>query len=451
MGAFAGLLQRAGYSVRGSDEAAYPPMSEKLREWGIEVATPYAPQNLEPVPDLVIVGNAIRSTNPEAQAAVERGLTRTSFPAGLSDLFLRDRHAVVVSGTHGKTTTSALIAHLLLEAGRDPSFLVGGIPLGVGESFRLGGGPHFVVEGDEYDTAYFDKQPKFVHYRPRTAVITSLEYDHADIYENVEAIERAFDALVGLVPPDGRIIACATAPRVMARVKASRAPVLTYGVDQGDRTAGSLEVGPFGARFETAYAGRLEPFSLPSAGTHNVENALAALAVAEAAHVPAEAARSALTSFQGVARRQTVRGVEGGVRVIDDFAHHPTAVDRTLRGLAAQYPEGRLFAVFEPRTATSARRVFADAYARAFDAAHDVTIAPVGRPELGEDERLDTDALARAIAARGVAARAGESIDAIVADLSARCRPGDTVVFMSNGGFGGIHDKMLDALRAAGS
>jgi UDP-N-acetylmuramate: L-alanyl-gamma-D-glutamyl-meso-diaminopimelate ligase len=227
--------------------------------------------------------------------------------------------------------------------------------------------------------------------------------------------------------------------------------VVTYGLRDADRTTDALELGPFGARFVTTYAGRPEPFTLASAGAHNVENALAALVVAESAGVSAAAARDALASFAGVARRQTVRGIEAGVRVIDDFAHHPTAVARTLRGLAAQYPEGRLFAVFEPRTATSARRIFRDAYAEAFDVADDVTIAPIGRPDLPEHERLDTKDLARAIAARGPVARAASSLDAIVDDLAGRAGPGDTIAFMSNGGFGDIHEKTLAALKARGS
>lgn len=449
MGAFAGLLKRAGYDVRGSDQAVYPPMSTKLAEWGVEVRSPYAAENLDPPPDRVVVGNAVRRTNPEARAMLERALPHTSFPAALAEIFLDGRHSIVIGGTHGKTTTSALVAHILCTSGLDPSFLVGGVPANAKESFRLGAGPHFVVEGDEYDTAFFDKQPKFMHYRPRTLVLTSLEYDHADIYPDVESIERAFDGVVRLVPCGGRIIACASAPRVMARLGSAQARVETYGLGVGDHSAEDVELGAFGARFTVRYEGQRRRFTLDGSGTYNVENALAALAVAEACGVPWEAAHAALRSFRGVARRQTVRGVAGGVRIIDDFAHHPTAVRRTLEGLRARYSEGRLFAVFEPRTATSSRRMFREAYIQAFDAADRVIIAPVGRLELAPDERLDTLDLAREIARRGVPAQAFTDLDAIVDHLLASVAPEDTVVFMSNGGFGDIHEKTLTALTTA--
>ncbi|HJL43232.1 MAG TPA: Mur ligase family protein [Myxococcales bacterium LLY-WYZ-16_1] len=449
MGSFAGLLQAAGFDVRGSDQAAYPPMSEKLEAWGIEVRTPYAASNLEPRPDLVVVGNAIRREHPEAEAARAAGLETTSFPAALSEWFLAGRHPVVVAGTHGKTTTTSAIAHLLVEAGLDPGFLIGGVPQNFGEGFRAGGpeAPDrpFVVEGDEYDTAYFDKGPKFLHYRPRTLVLTSLEFDHADIYRSLDEIRDRFRQLVALVPPDGCIFAQAHADLPL---EAARAPVVRYGIDAGDRRATDVELGAFGARFRFDPSGERRAFEWTQAGRFNVDNALAACLVAERFGVPQARIARALKTFAGVDRRQTLRAVVDGVRLIDDFAHHPTAVSVTLEGLRQRYPEGQLIAVFEPRTATSARNVFQTEYARAFDAADHVVVAGVGRPELPEAERLDVQRLAAELGERGTEAVAIPEIGGIVAHLVHRAAPGDTVAFMSNGGFGGVIPKTEAALRA---
>lgn len=452
MGSFAGLLKAAGYQVRGSDENVYPPMSDKLASWGIPVLSGYRPENLEPAPDLVIVGNVIRRTNPEAQAVLERGLPYTSFPKALGELFLERHHAVVVAGTHGKTTTSSLIAWLLTAAGRDPGMLVGGVPQNFGEGFRLGQGELFVVEGDEYDTAFFDKVPKFLHYRPQTAIITSLEFDHADIYPNVEAIEREFDKLVALVPPTGRIIACASQPRVPPRLAHAAAHVETYTAQADTAAHWHVRDVAFDARGSSfsLFNGRIRlgRFELPLSGMHNVENAVAALAFALGAGLSVAEVREGLESFRGVERRQTLRAEVGGIRIIDDFAHHPTAVQETVRALRGRYPDGKLWAIFEPRSATSSRKYFQDAYERAFDEADQVIIAGVGRKELPEGERLDTHALAQAVAARGKSARSIAAIEEIVGLLAAEAQPGDTLLFMSNGGFGGIHGKMEAALGA---
>lgn len=452
MGSFAGLLKAAGHRVRGSDENVYPPMSDKLAAWGIPVASGYRPENLDPAPDLVVVGNVIKRNNPEAMAVVERGLTATSFPAALGELFLEHKHSVVVAGTHGKTTTTSMIAWLLTAAGRDPGLLVGGVPQNFGEGFRLGNGEYFVVEGDEYDTAYFDKQPKFLHYRPRTAVLTSLEFDHADIYPNVEAIEAQFDKLVALVPPGGKIVACASAPRVMDRLHLSRAPIETYTAQPelaATWHARDLELGERGASFALFHERiRVGRFELPLWGRHNVENAIAAISVALSAGLSVAEVREGLLEFRGVERRQTVRAEIDGVRVVDDFAHHPTAVKETIAALRARFPTGRLYGIFEPRTATSSRKYFQDLYASAFDEADQVIIASVGRKELAATEKLDTEVLAQAIAARGRPARHVADVDAIVALLVAEARPGDTLLLMSNGGFGGIYAKLERALAA---
>lgn len=455
MGSFAGLLQAAGHRVRGSDQNVYPPMSDKLQDWGIPVAKGYRAENLEPRPDLVVVGNVIRRDNPEATAARESGVEQASFPEALGRLFLEQRRSLVVAGTHGKTTTTSLLAWILTHAGKDPSLLVGGVPANFGEGFRLGQGPCFVVEGDEYDTAYFDKRPKFLLYQPKVAIISSIEFDHADIYPDVEAIESRFDELAALVPEPsegGRILACASYPRVLARRAAARPNVdwQTYTAQEGidaDWRAIDVQTSSEGTHFVLSRGGeRLGELFLPMSGLHNVENAVAAVAVALQEGVSIDQIGPALASFEGIARRQTVFAEIGGISLIDDFAHHPTAVEQTLQGLAARYAGRRIVAVFEPRTATSSRAHFQIGYARAFDAAHEVVIAPVGRQELPESERLDVQTLAHDIGSGGPAARALPSIDAIVEHLNATLREGDVVVFMSNGGFGGIHGKMKQAL-----
>jgi UDP-N-acetylmuramate: L-alanyl-gamma-D-glutamyl-meso-diaminopimelate ligase len=444
MGSFAGLLQAAGHQVRGSDQAAYPPMSDKLAACGIEVRSPYRPENLDPAPDLVIIGNAIRRSNPEAEAVLQRGLAHSSFPAALSEMFLQRRHSVVVAGTHGKTTTTSMIAHLLVHGGLDPSFLVGGVPHNFGEGFRWGGGPHFVIEGDEYDTAFFDKGPKFLHYRPRTLVLTSLEYDHADIYPDLASIVARFDQLVALVPEDGLILAAdAAADLPLSR---ARAPVVRYGRTEGSDVGARATELEFGVS-RTAFAVEGQRFEMEMAGAFNVDNAVAALRVGRACGLSLPVLADGLASFAGVARRQTVRADVDGIRIVDDFAHHPTAVRLTLEGLRPRV-DGRLFAIFEPRTATSARRVFQDAFATSFDAADEVVVAGVGRPELDEAERLDVRRLARDIVERGTPARSIEAVDDIVAYLTRSARAGDALVFMSNGGFGGVWSRMEAALKA---
>jgi UDP-N-acetylmuramate: L-alanyl-gamma-D-glutamyl-meso-diaminopimelate ligase len=451
MGSFAGLLKAAGHQVRGSDDNVYPPMSDKLAAWGIEVKKGYKPENLDPAPDLVVIGNVIKKTNPEAQAVVERNLPYTSFPKALGEMFLERAHSVVIAGTHGKTTTTSLVAWLLTSAGRDPGMLVGGVPLNFDEGFRFGRGAHFVVEGDEYDTAYFDKVPKFLHYKPKTLIVTSLEYDHADIYPNVEAIEREFEKVIALVPPDGLVLGCVSQLRVPPRLSAANCAVETYTARPNQKAtwhAEDVELGPEGAKFDL-FRERIKvgSFRFPMSGLYNVENAVAAIAFATSAGLSVAEIREGLESFKGVARRQTVRAEVGGVRVIDDFAHHPTAVKETLEGLRSRFPKGRIFAIFEPRSATSSRAYFQKEYAEAFDAADEVIIAGVGRPEIPAHERLDIQRLASDITARGHRARSIAEVDEIVRVLASEAKEGDSLVFMSNGGFGGIYGKIEAALR----
>jgi UDP-N-acetylmuramate: L-alanyl-gamma-D-glutamyl-meso-diaminopimelate ligase len=449
MGAFAGLLKAAGYDVRGSDEGVYPPMSDKLAQWDIEVRTPYAPANLDPAADLVIVGNVIRRVNVEATAMRERELEHASFPETLGRLFLDQRHPVVVAGTHGKTTTSTLLAHTLFHAGRDPGFLIGGIPLGFEESFRVGAdGAPFVVEGDEYDTAYFDKGPKFLHYRPRALLATSLEYDHADIYDDVEQIKARFTQLFALVPADGHLVVNAGEPHLVEALQRAevRGRVETYGVD-GHWQAKDASEDERGVSFDV-FAGdesRGRVF-VPLSGDHGVLNALGAYAICDGLGLSHDELTAAFAAFDGVKRRMETVGEADSVTVIDDFAHHPTAVATTLAGARRRFGERPLWALFEPRSATSCRRIFQDDYARAFAPADRALFAPPGRT-LDPAEALDVPQLAVDVSERGTPADACASIDEMVERVRDEAPAGAVIVCMSNGAFGGIHARLLDVLE----
>jgi UDP-N-acetylmuramate: L-alanyl-gamma-D-glutamyl-meso-diaminopimelate ligase len=451
MGSFAGMLKAAGYQVTGSDENVYPPMSTQLDRWGIPVMTPYGAGNLDQAwPDLVVVGNVVRAVNPEAVALRERGLPHVSFPQALGDLFIAPRHGCVVVGTHGKTTTTAMLGSLLFHAGRDPSFLVGGVTRDFDSNYRLGAGPHFVVEGDEYDTAYFDKGPKFLHYHPRTAIFTSCELDHADIYRDEKHYQSSFERFVELLPPGGFLAACAAWEPVVRLSRRARCPVESYAVrGQADWQARGLRQGPDGARFQLCRRGAvLDEVHLPVGGEHNVENALGVAAAATALGLsPAEIA-GGLQAFRGVKRRQELRGSAGGVAVIDDFAHHPTATARTLEAVAARYPGARVLACFEPRSNTSRRSLHQRAYLQGFPGAAAVyLLRPAPTDRVPEGERLDVERLAAELSAAGTPARACATVEEMVAAVAAEARPGDVVLAMSNGAFGGIWDKLLLALE----
>lgn len=452
MGAFAYLLQQAGYEVTGSDQNLYPPMSEMLERWGIPALSPYDPANLDRArPDLVVVGNVIRRDNPEATAVRERGIPQVSFPQALGDLFLESRHAIVIAGTHGKTTTSSMVAHLLDAAGRDPSFLVGGVLGNFGTSARLGQGEDFVVEGDEYDTAYFDKGPKFLHYRPRTLIFTSCEFDHADIYRDTAHYESAFERLMEILPADGLVLACATTEAPPRIARQARCRVETYSAAPGvdaDWTAEILSTDEAGTRFRIRRQGEaLLEASLPMGGRHNVENALSAFAACLSRGADPRKLADGLAGFRGVRRRQEVRGEVRGIRVIDDFAHHPTAVVETIAAVRATHPGRRLVAAFEPRSNTSRRSIHQEAYASSFDRADRVLIqSPLPHDRVPESERLDAEALCARIRERGIFATAHESADGVLEALVEECRPGDVVLVMSNGSFGGLVDRLLRSL-----
>jgi UDP-N-acetylmuramate: L-alanyl-gamma-D-glutamyl-meso-diaminopimelate ligase len=454
MGSLAGLLAQRGHTVTGSDENVYPPMSTALERWGIPVAIGFRPENvLAKRPDLAVIGNAVRRENPEARAVIESGIPYRSFPDALYEHAIRGKHSVVIAGTHGKTTTTSIVATLLLEAGRDPSLLVGGLAENFGGSFRDGAGPEFVVEGDEYDTAFFDKTPKFLHYHPDTLVITSIEFDHADIYRDLAHVQGEFTKLVRGMPAAGTLIA-ATGSRSLDEV-AGAAPcrVLRYGIEDGSEVeARALEPRPEGTRFTLRVAGAGEAEALlPAWGAYNVANALAAAGVCAARGIALDRIVAGLARFRGVKRRQEVRGEAGGVTVVDDFGHHPTAVRETLAALRGRFPGRPLVAVFEPRSNTSRRAVFQREYAEAFDAAARVVVqivpdAPIYSAFGGEPERLSAEQLARDVTARGIPGVALPDVDAIVDHLARSCAPGDVVVTLSNGGFGGIWGKLLERL-----
>jgi UDP-N-acetylmuramate: L-alanyl-gamma-D-glutamyl-meso-diaminopimelate ligase len=453
MGAFAGMLKAAGYDVTGSDENVYPPMSDMLREWGIEVYTPYAPGNLDRArPDLVIIGNVIRRVNPEATAVRERRIPQMSFPAAFGALVAHDKHSIVIAGTHGKTTTSALMGHVLVEAGCDPTFLVGGVTLNYGGNYRLGKGAYVVVEGDEYDTAYWDKGPKFLHYRARTALLTSIEFDHADIYRDMPHYESAFERLGGVLPEGGWLGVAASYPRAVEIARATtRADVATYAWDRpADYRGHDARFSEEGARFTIdGPAGRSATLMLPMSGFHNLENATGVYAAARSLGLAPEVIARGFATFRGVKRRQEPRGEVHGVLVIDDFAHHPTAVRETILALRQRYPTRRLWAVFEPRSNTSRRNIHQAEYSAAFDEANVVTIRlPEPHDKVPVDQQLDVPAIVRAIEERGITASAHADVGEMVRLVRDGARAGDVILVMSNGAFGGFIPSLLEGLGA---
>ena len=458
MGSLAGLLRDAGHRVTGSDTGFYPPMGDALKRWGVETRHGYDPKHLEPAPDLVIVGNVCRPNNVEARAAVDNGLKYASMPAALEELFLTPCRSFVVAGTHGKTTTSTLLTFLLDRAGAEPGFLIGGIPMDFDESFRIGKpGRPFVIEGDEYDSAFFEKRAKFLRYRPEVVVINAIEHDHIDIYPDMASYRAAFEALVDLIPATGKLIAYAGDAEVRRVAARAKCPVSYFALDGDDcgdispqwlacRVAPNGEQQPFDLFVGGSSCGR---FMSPLSGDHNLRNALAAIAMAaEGAGVAVRALSTLLPAFRGVRRRQQLIGIAAGVRVYDDFAHHPTAVDETLRGIRSRHPDGKLIAIFEPRSATASRRLHQQDYIRAFRPADLTLLAPVGRSEIPESERLSVSELATAIEAHGSTARAPSSTQAIVDEVLKTARSGDTIVAMSNGAFDQIHERLLGALGA---
>jgi UDP-N-acetylmuramate: L-alanyl-gamma-D-glutamyl-meso-diaminopimelate ligase len=450
MASLAGMLRQRGFEVRGSDTAVYPPMSDFLAALGIAVAQPYAAQNLDPPPDLVVVGNAISRGNPELERVLNERIPFTSMAQILYDEFLGGHEVIAVAGTHGKTTTTSMLSWIFETAARRPSFLIGGIAENFGASFKLDGGRQFIIEGDEYDTAFFDKGPKFLHYFPDAVTLTSVEFDHADIYKDLESVKTAFKRLVNLVPQRGRIVAWDGSPNVDECVARAFCPVERYGFGgnslwriadvsyDADRTRWSvLRDGQTWAELE---------FSLT--GEYNVLNATAAAVMAAGFGIEAAQIAEALRTFKSVKRRLEVKAEIGGITIIDDFAHHPTAIAETLKALRTRYPGRRLWAVLEPRSNTLRRNVFQDALAQSLCLADEVIIAGIFKSEaIPAQERLDIAEVVLAIGRRGGSARQLSDADSIVTVITPELRTGDVVAILSNGGFGGIYEKLPRSLK----
>jgi len=450
MATLAAMLQRRGHRVTGSDAGVYPPMSDFLHAEGIDVHHSYDPSHVAPTADLVVVGNAISRGNHELEAVLERRQRYCSLPERIRDEFLWDRHPIVVAGTHGKTTTTSMVAWVLTHAGCDPSLLVGGIAANFAGSYRLGGGRDFVIEGDEYDSAFFDKSAKFLKYLPETVVVNNVEFDHADIYPDVTAIMTAFTRLLRLVPSNGRVFIGIDDPGAASLVSSALGAVQTFGLSaQADWQARDLQPVPQGTAFTVAHHGApLGRAVVPMTGEHNVRNALAAIAVGASRGVPFASIVDGLATFAGVKRRMELRGTASGVAVYDDFAHHPTAIAETLRGVRRAHPDARIWAIFEPRSASSCLRLFQTAFAGAFGDADEIVLASVFRASLPEDQRLSVPELVRDLSLRGLKARHIDGTAAIVETVAREARPGDLVVAMSNGGFDQIHARLLETLRA---
>jgi UDP-N-acetylmuramate: L-alanyl-gamma-D-glutamyl-meso-diaminopimelate ligase len=470
MGALAGLLKELGHDVTGSDVAFDPPMGPALREWGVRLMTGFSPGNLEPKPDLVVVGNVCRPDNPEARAAIDGGLPYTHIAGALERFALSRTSPLVVAGTHGKTTTTALASWLLDKTGFEPGFLVGGLPKGFPRSFRAatttrrlageghpGRKPPFVIEGDEYDTAFFEKTAKFLHYAPEVAIITSIEHDHVDIYPTLASYLDAFERFVRLVPEHGLIVANGADARVVRVVEQhARAEVAWFAL-AGEETHGvpphwlaAPSASDAGGQSFDLFAGGVAcgRLALPLPGRHNLKNALAALAAAAQGYGARLADLGpALGSFAGVRRRQDLIGSPRGVLVYDDFAHHPTAVRETLAALRTRHPDARLVVAFEARSATACRRMHQDEYATSFDLADEILLPPLGRTNLPPAEALDLAELVRALGTRGKHAVALPSADAVVPHVAGSAKSGDVVALLSNGAFGGVHQKLLAALE----
>jgi UDP-N-acetylmuramate: L-alanyl-gamma-D-glutamyl-meso-diaminopimelate ligase len=451
MASLAGMLKQRGFHVTGSDAAAYPPMSDFLRELGIPIAQPFDPKNLEPRPDLVVVGNAMSRGNVELEYLLDQRIPFCSLPQLLHDEFLRGKEVLVVAGTHGKTTTTSMLAWIFDSAGLQPSFLIGGIAENFGSSFRLGQGKHFILEGDEYDTAFFDKGPKFLHYFPDAIILTSVEFDHADIYKDLDAVETAFKRLVNLIPRRGRIIAFDSGDSVERCIGKAFCPVERYGA----RTANgykisNLQFQPERTTWLVSHQGKVwAELECPLAGEYNAWNATAAAALAFSCGVSIPDIRKALQTFKSVKRRLEVKAQVNGITIIDDFAHHPTAIAGTLKALRARYAGSRLWAILEPRSNTLRRRVLQSDLARSLAVADEIIVAGVFRSEaIPENERLELPALAAEIEQNGHRVRLLADADAIVQNVAPEMRSGDVVAILSNGGFGGIYEKLPARLQA---
>ena len=450
MASLAGMLRQRGFKVTGSDAASYPPMSDFLASLEIPVYQPFSPMNLQTRPDLVVVGNAISRGNVELEHILDEHFPFCSLPQILHDEFLRGKEVIVVAGTHGKTTTTSMLSWIFHTSGQQPSFLIGGIAENFGSSFALGQGKHFILEGDEYDTAFFDKGPKFLHYFPDSVILTSVEFDHADIYKDLDAVETSFKRLVNLVPRRGRIIAHDTGESVERCVNRAFCSVERYGVSPtATWRVANLRLEPNRTTWNVLRDGQpWAEFQFQLGGEYNVWNATAAAAMAASYGISKEEISAALKTFKSVKRRLEVKAQVNGITIIDDFAHHPTAIGGTMAALRSRYPGARLWAILEPRSNTLRRNVFQNELAKSLALADEVIIAAIFKSDaIPEAERLDLDAVAAQIHSSGRRAQVIADADSIVASAAPQMRAGDVVAILSNGGFGGIYEKLPQRLR----
>lgn len=444
MASAAAAMQERGCQVTGSDQNVYPPMSTFLAARQIEVLNGYAEPNLSHKPDLVVIGNAISRGNPEAEYVLDHKLRYCSLPELLREFFIRGKRSLVVTGTHGKTTVASLLAWVFEHAGLNPGYLIGGIPNNLGQGARFTDSEWFIIEGDEYDTAFFDKRSKFIHYLPEVAILNNLEFDHADIFPDLEAIQKSFRHFIRLVPRNGLLLANGDDPNLAPLLEETHCPVKRYGLGEDNAVqAFHVKLGPTASEFEIPSF----KFHLNLSGEFNVRNALAVIGCAKHCGLSNKQIQSAFDAFAGIQRRMEVKGIAGGVTVVDDFAHHPTAISETLKALRLRYPHEKLWAIFEPRSNTTRRNVFQSDLVRAFAEANAVVVSQIARLELlSEEERLDPARLMEDLKASGKEAVYLPDVDTILAHLASQAQGGDVVCILSNGGFGGIHARLLEHL-----
>lgn len=445
MASVAVALKEIGCQITGSDQNVYPPMSTFLASNGIEVMEGYSERNLSHHPDLVVIGNAISRGNPEVEAVLERKMRYCSLPELVKEYFIRGKRSIVITGTHGKTTVSSLLTWVFEHNGLNPSFLIGGIPLNLGKGARFSDSPWIIIEGDEYDTAFFDKRSKFVHYLPEIAVINNIEFDHADIFENLAAVQKAFRHFINIIPKNGLLIANGDDPNILPLLANAPCPVKKVGFGEDNAVkAFNIKMSPTASEFELPSF----RFHLNLIGEFNIRNALSVIAVAKHCGLSNKQIQSAFDTFLGVKRRMEVRGIFGGVTVIDDFGHHPTAIRETLKALRLRYSKQKIWALFEPRSNTTRRKVFQNELPFAFADADYVVVGEVSRAEqLSQDERLDPQKLVDDLTALGKNAKYIPDVDAIAKFVAVNTQGDDVVCVFSNGSFGGLHQKLLDKLK----
>lgn len=455
MASLAGLLKDKGFKVTGSDANPYPPMSTQIESLGIPLYKGYSAKNLDPRPDFVIVGNVISASNEEAQELMRLQIPYTSLPKAMGEWVIGDCESIVISGTHGKTTTTSLMTWVAELCGQKPGYMVGGIPKNFSQSFKNPTGKYFVIEGDEYDTAFFDKVPKFIHYKPRHVVLTSVEFDHADIYKDLDDVKASFSKLMTLIPAQGTLLACADDANVVSLVPQCKAQnIKTYGFSESaDYRCQILNQDQHGIEFSVTSAKQKwsQTFWVTMTGDYNIQNATAVVGMAHQLGWDMEQVRVAFKEFGGVKRRQEILGEPGGVLVIEDFAHHPTAVKETVKGIHNKYPQRKVFSVFEPRSATSRRKVFQKAYVEAFKGSDEVIIARAfDQTKIDEANRFSSEELVQDLVGEGKKAHCFDGTDSIVSYITSQAKKGDVVLIMSNGGFDGIYQKLLSGLSQRG-